>query len=240
MRTFPFNGDCPCEEEKKAVMDFFLTTGIVLGLSAGFSPGPLTTLVISQAIQHGVREGMKVAMAPFITDLPIVLLSVFVMTRLRDFHAILALISIIGSIFLVYLAYASFKTSKIGMNIEATEPRSLGKGTLANLLNPSPYLFWITIGAPNVVAAWTQSPFVAVGFLAGFYTCLIGAKMFLGLSGSQFEAIPHGKGIRLRDAHSWSITVDSCVCPIAGRNSTVGLVGCGSDILLAQREQSFA
>ena len=122
MRTFPFNGDCPCEEEKKAVMDFFLTTGIVLGLSSQFSPRTTNNPGYPQAIQHGVREGMKVAMAPFITDLPIVLLSVFVMTRLRDFHAILALISIIGSIFMVYLAYASFKTSKIGMNIEATEP----------------------------------------------------------------------------------------------------------------------
>lgn len=175
-------------------MDFFLTTGIILGLSAGFSPGPLTTLVISQALQHGVREGMKVAMAPFITDLPIVLLSVFVMTRLRDFHAILALISIIGGIFLVYLAYASFKTSKIGMDIKATEPRSLGKGTLANFFNPGPYLFWITIGAPNVVAAWTQSPLMAAGFLAGFYTCLIGAKMFLAVLAANSRRFLTGKG----------------------------------------------
>jgi threonine/homoserine/homoserine lactone efflux protein len=170
-----------CREDKKTDMDIFLTTGIILGLSSGFSPGPLTTLVISQALQHGAREGLKVALAPFITDLPIVLVSVFVMTRLRDFHAILGLISIIGGIFLVYLAYLSFKTSKIGMDIRESEPRSLGKGTAANLLNPAPYLFWITIGAPNVVAAWTQSPLMAAGFLAGFYMCLVGAKMFLAV-----------------------------------------------------------
>jgi threonine/homoserine/homoserine lactone efflux protein len=181
MWTFPFNGDFPCGEEKKAEMDFFLTTGIILGLSSGFSPGPLTTLVISQALQHGVREGLKVALAPFITDLPIVLLSVFAMTRLRDFHSILGAISIVGALFLIYLAYLSFKTSKIGVDIKAGAPRSLGKGTLANFLNPAPYLFWITIGAPNVVAAWTQSPLIAAGFLAGFYTCLVGAKMFLAV-----------------------------------------------------------
>jgi threonine/homoserine/homoserine lactone efflux protein len=162
-------------------MDFFLTTGIILGLSSGFSPGPLTTLVISQALQHGAREGVKVALAPFITDLPIILVSVFVMTRLRDFHSVLGLISIVGGIFLVYLAYLSFKTSEIGMDIKGTQPRSLGKGIAANLLNPSPYMFWITIGAPNVVEAWTQSPLVAAGFLAGFYTCLVGTKMFLAV-----------------------------------------------------------
>jgi threonine/homoserine/homoserine lactone efflux protein len=194
MRTFPFKGDCPYGEEKKVEMDFFLTTGIILGLSSGFSPGPLTTLVITQALQHGGREGLKVALAPFVTDLPIVLLSVFALGQLRDFHSILGAISIIGGIFLVYLAYLSFKTSKIGVDIKAGAPRSLGKGILANFLNPAPYLFWITIGAPNVVTAWTQSPLVAVGFLAGFYTCLIGAKMFLALVAANSRRFLTGKG----------------------------------------------
>jgi threonine/homoserine/homoserine lactone efflux protein len=161
-------------------MDFFLTAGIVLGLSSGFSPGPLTTLVISQALQHGVKEGLKVAMAPFITDLPIILLSVFALTRLQNFESVLRIISIIGGLFLVYLAYLSFKTSKIEVNFEA-QPRSLSKGTMANFFNPGPYLFWITIGAPNVVAAWALSPLTAAGFLAGFYACLVGVKMGLAV-----------------------------------------------------------
>ncbi len=175
-------------------MDFFLTTGIILGLSSGFTPGPLTTLVISQALQHGAKEGLKVALAPFITDLPIIIVSVFAMSRLQDFQSVLGLISIVGSIFLIYLAYLSFKTSKVGMDIKATEPRSLGKGTVANLFNPGPYLFWVTIGAPNVVAAWTQGPFVAAGFLVGFYTCLIGAKMFLAVVAANSRRFLTGKG----------------------------------------------
>jgi len=175
-------------------MDFFLTTGIILGLSAGFSPGPLTTLVISHAIQHGVREGLKVAMAPFITDLPIVLLAIFAITRLRNFHAVLGLISIVGGMFLIYLAYLSFKTSKLGMDIKATEPRSLVKGTLANLLNPSPYLFWTTIGAPTVVGAWTLSPLTAAGFLVSFYACLVGAKMFMAFLAANSRRFLTGKG----------------------------------------------
>jgi threonine/homoserine/homoserine lactone efflux protein len=42
-------------------MDMCLTAGIVLGLSAGFSPGPLTAFVISQALRYGVKEGLKVS-----------------------------------------------------------------------------------------------------------------------------------------------------------------------------------
>jgi len=53
-------------------MTNFLTIGIMLGTSAGFAPGPLLTLVISESLQHGVKSGAKVALAPIITDLPII------------------------------------------------------------------------------------------------------------------------------------------------------------------------
>lgn len=175
-------------------MDIFLTAGIVLGLSSGFSPGPLTTLVISQALQHGVKEGLKVALAPFITDTPIILLSVFALTRLSNFQEILGLISVVGGVFLVYLAYLSFKTTKVDLDVATSAPRSLGKGTLVNFLSPSPYLFWISIGAPSVVDAWRQSPLTAVGFLAGFYVCLVGGKMSLAVMAARSRRLLAGRG----------------------------------------------
>ncbi|MEW6529389.1 MAG: LysE family translocator [Thermodesulfobacteriota bacterium] len=174
-------------------MEFFLSAGIVLGLSAGFSPGPLTTLVISQSLQHGAKEGLKVALAPGITDLPIIILSVFALTRLSDFQGALGLISIVGGLFLVYLAYMSFVADKIDVDAGPAEPRSFGKGTIVNLFNPSPYVFWLTVGGPTVVAAWAQSPLRAVLFLAGFYACLIGAKMCLAVTAARSRQFLTGK-----------------------------------------------
>ncbi|MDY6953588.1 MAG: LysE family translocator, partial [Thermodesulfobacteriota bacterium] len=52
-----------------------LAIGIVLGLSAGFAPGPLLALVISQTLRHNAVEGLKVALAPLVTDLPIILIT---------------------------------------------------------------------------------------------------------------------------------------------------------------------
>ncbi len=160
-------------------MNIFVSAGIALGLSAGFAPGPLTTLVISQALQHGAREGLKVAVTPLITDLPIILVSVYVLSLLQGSRILLGLISIVGALVLIYLAYSSFRAKKVAVEVGAVRPRSIGKGTLVNFLNPQPYLFWITIGAPNVVEAWTLGPWAAAGFLAGFYVCLIGGKMSL-------------------------------------------------------------
>jgi threonine/homoserine/homoserine lactone efflux protein len=175
-------------------MDIYLTAGIVLGLSSGFSPGPLTTLVISQALQYGVKEGLKAALAPLITDIPIIVLSVFALTRLQNFQGILGLISIIGGVFLVYLAYLSFKTNTIDLDIKASKPRSLGKGTLVNFFSPNPYLFWISVGAPQVVGAWTQNPLKAAGFLVGFYVCLVGGKMSLAVIAARSRRLLSGKG----------------------------------------------
>jgi len=54
-------------------MFIHLFTGLMLGLTAGVAPGPLLTLVVSQTLRYGVREGIKIAIAPIFTDLPIIL-----------------------------------------------------------------------------------------------------------------------------------------------------------------------
>jgi threonine/homoserine/homoserine lactone efflux protein len=156
-----------------------LGAGIVLGLSAGFGPGPLLALVVSQTLKHGIKEGVKVASAPLITDVPIIVMSVFVLSRLDDFRAILGSISLIGGLFVTYLAYESFRTGKLDARVQDIEPRSLRKGALVNALNPHPYVFWFSVGAATIIKAMKQDPFTAAAFLAGFYVCLVGAKVFV-------------------------------------------------------------
>jgi threonine/homoserine/homoserine lactone efflux protein len=68
----------------------FLIIGIILGLSAGFAPGPLLTLVISESLQHGVRSGIKVALAPIISDLPIILLTLFIASKVYSLFSRIA------------------------------------------------------------------------------------------------------------------------------------------------------
>jgi threonine/homoserine/homoserine lactone efflux protein len=155
-----------------------LSAGIILGLSAGFSPGPLLTLVISQSLKHGFKEGVKVAVAPLITDLSIILISIFVLARLANFRTILGIFSLIGGLFVLYLAFESFQTRRFRINIQEAEPQSLRKAIVVNALSPHPYLFWFSIGAPMIVKAWEEEPITAVVFITGFYTCLVGSKVF--------------------------------------------------------------
>lgn len=177
-------------------MDAFLTTGVTLGLSAGLSPGPLTTLVISHSLQHGSREGLKVALAPFITDLPIVLVSVFAMAQLRDSQAALGIVSLIGAAVLVYLSYLTFTAERVQVEIPTTEARSVAKGVLVNFFSPHPYLFWLTVGGPQVMEAWTNSPPSAARFVVGFYVCLVGSKMLLAYAAGRSKRLLAGAAYR--------------------------------------------
>lgn len=58
-----------------------LGMGTFFGLTAGISPGPLLTHVITETIKHNRREGIRIAFAPLFTDLPIILVSSFVFSR---------------------------------------------------------------------------------------------------------------------------------------------------------------
>ncbi len=58
-------------------MSYFVTVGILLGLSAGVAPGPLLTLVVSETLSGGVGAGVRVALSPLLSDLPIILFAVF-------------------------------------------------------------------------------------------------------------------------------------------------------------------
>ena len=77
-----------------------LWSGLIFGLAAGVSPGPLLTLVVQQTMRHGVREGVKVTAVPVITDVPIVEATV-VAVRAGNLQGGLGVISLAGAAFLV-------------------------------------------------------------------------------------------------------------------------------------------
>jgi len=160
----------------------FLSAGALLGFSAGFSPGPLFALVLSQTLQHGIREGCKVASAPLVTDLPLIILSVLLLRQLEDFKLFLGCISLLGALYLLQMAYGTFRCGPTESSFERSAPQSLGRGMLVNALSPHPYLFWFSVGAPTILKGMSGGdPLAAPAFVIGFLGCLVGAKMILAV-----------------------------------------------------------
>ncbi|MEU2873810.1 LysE family transporter [Streptomyces olivoreticuli] len=164
-----------------------LALGVALGFSAGISPGPLLALVLSGTLRGGLGVGLRVAAVPLITDLPVIILSVTVLSVLPG-RAVSAG-GVIGGLFLAWLAASTIRESRTAeipavreaAAIRAEGRRTLRQGVLVNLLSPHPWVFWLTTGAPLLVAAWRDSPPGAGGFLLGFYALLVGSKAALAL-----------------------------------------------------------
>jgi len=134
-------------------------------------------LVVSQTIKHDFKEGLKVAFAPLISDIPIIIISLIIISFLEGYKSILGIISILGGVYLVYLAYESFKFKPLKVDVVVRNPKSLRKGVTLNLVNPSPYIFWITIGSPIIIPAYMINPVAPFEFIISFYIFLVGAKI---------------------------------------------------------------
>lgn len=150
--------------------------GLALGITAGLSPGPLMAFLISQTLKYGGREGLKISVVPLLTDAPVILASVFILDKLSGFRTVLGVISLAGAAYISFLAYKNI-TVDAGRVYRPDVPGSLKKGIVTNLLNPHPYLFWMTIGGPVIAGAGGVGR--GMVFIAGFYIFLVGSKLVL-------------------------------------------------------------
>lgn len=164
-----------------------LATGAAIGFSAGIAPGPLLTLVISETLNHGWRSGVRVASAPLLTDIPIILASLLLVGGFSGSDTLLGVISLAGACYLAYLGWESlgFRPSETGDEEQVS--RSLRKGVITNLLNPHPYVFWLGVGAPLIIKGWRVGWSPPAMFLGGFFACLVGTKVAVALATSRFS-----------------------------------------------------
>jgi len=156
-----------------------LFSGIVFGIVAGISPGPLLALVISETVKHNRKEGIKIATAPLITDLPIIIFSLILLSSLIEYNVLMAIIAFCGAAFIIFLSYKNFIVKEISFNMDLAKPRSRLKGILANFLSPHPYLFWISVGGTILLKAIHKNIYFGIAFLLGFYLMLIGSKVLI-------------------------------------------------------------
>lgn len=166
-------------------MIVYLLQGIVLGCVAGISPGPLLGLLISQTLQQGWRAGVRVALAPLLTDIPPILLFVFVLSHVPG--VVLHGMSIVGGLFVIYLGYETIQSGRKGQGELASKTSGVHHNVLltaitTNVFNPHPYLFWATVGTTLLLQGFASYGIGAPSsFLAAFYVLLVSMKLLIVL-----------------------------------------------------------
>lgn len=179
----------------------YLSQGLLLGGTAAIQPGPFQAILLALALHGGWRRAVPAAFAPLISDGPILLLVLLVLTQLPA--SLISALQIAGGLFLLFLAWGAYRAIDTAPTSAGQDLPSTGGGVLkaavANFLSPNPYIFWATVAGPILITAWRESPASALAFLIGFYTALIGGMIIFALVFSALGQI----GPRVTRALGW-------------------------------------
>jgi threonine/homoserine/homoserine lactone efflux protein len=152
---------------------------------------------LAQTLRHGAQEGWKIALTPLVTDAPVIALALALAAKMAQLGLLLGIVSIAGGAFVLYLAWECFRPVRVAAEAPAEQPGSWFKGILTNLLNPHPWLFWMTVGAATLAKAMAQSWLAAAAFLCGFYLLLVGSKVLIVLLAARSRGLLAGRPYRV-------------------------------------------
>ncbi len=155
-------------------MWIYILQGIGFGMAAASQPGPFQTYLISQSLINGWRRTLPAALAPLISDGPIIAVCLLVLSQVPA--GMEKVLYIASGVFILYLAFGSYKvwrSNNTTLKAENTDKQSVWKAALMNSLSPGPYIFWTLITGPILVSGWRESPVYGIGFLAGFYVTIV-------------------------------------------------------------------
>ena len=152
----------------------YLISGMTYGFAAAVSPGPLSMYLMSQAVSRGWRRALPVAFSPLITDWPVAVLVLTILSRVPA--GLVSCLRVLGGTLILYLAYeawTSFRRVSVADSSAAETPNSLLKAVLINWLNPNLYIGWSMILGPIVLSGWHEAPAHGVAVVVGFYTTIV-------------------------------------------------------------------
>ena len=157
-------------------MWIYILQGIGFGVAAASQPGPFQTYLISQSLINGWRRTLPAALAPLVSDGPIIALCMLVLSQVPvGMEKALYAVSGMFILYLAFGSYASWRGNTMTVTAENTTRQSVWKAALMNSLSPGPYIFWTLVTGPILVSGWRESPVNGIGFLAGFYVTIVTA-----------------------------------------------------------------
>jgi threonine/homoserine/homoserine lactone efflux protein len=155
-----------------------LLSAVSLGFAAAVQPGPLSMYLISQTLRTGWKKTMPAIFSPLISDGPIAVVCLFVITRFPS--VFLQYLQVAGGIFILYLSWQAIRAWKNFQNSSGDVVDSSGshvrtvviKAAVVNFLNPGPYLGWSMVIGPLFLKSWNSSPALGISMITCFYLTL--------------------------------------------------------------------
>jgi len=155
-------------------MTLYLMSGIAYGFAAAMQPGPFQTYLFSQTLRNGWRRTLPVVLAPLVSDGPIIVLVLLVLSTVPSWW--MQLLQLVGGVFVLWLAYGVYRSWRdFDAQQQSEQPgqQSVLRAALVNLLSPGPYIYWSLVTGPILLTGWRETPFNGLGLLIGFYLTMV-------------------------------------------------------------------
>jgi threonine/homoserine/homoserine lactone efflux protein len=158
----------------------YLLAGAGFAFAAAVQPGPFQTYLLSEALARGWRRTLPAALAPVLSDAPIVAIALLVLVRVPG--ELVRFLHLAGAVFLFYLARGAWRAWRQNDLVGEPEPgsdrRTFLKATLVNFLNPNPWLGWTLVMGPMFLTGYREAPSRGIALIVSFYVtmvvCLVG------------------------------------------------------------------
>jgi threonine/homoserine/homoserine lactone efflux protein len=160
----------------------YLILGAGFAFAAAVQPGPFQAFLLAQTLHRGWRRTVPAAFAPLLSDGPILVVALLVLSRVPP-HLV-RFLHLAGAGFLFYLAWGTWRTFRQPPEPDADASAGGGTGTLlkatvVNFLNPNPWLGWSLVMGPMFLQGYREEPVRGVALLVGFYVTMVASLVVL-------------------------------------------------------------
>lgn len=149
--------------------------GLAYGFAAAIQPGPFQTYLITQALHNGWRHTLPMALAPLLSDAPIIGLVLLLLNKIPLWW--LQILRFLGGLFMIYLATGTLQAwrqfEREPLTIAPPPRQSAFRAALVNVLSPGPYIFWSSVTGPLLITGWHETPANGLCLLVGFFTTIV-------------------------------------------------------------------
>ena len=163
-----------------------LWLGMLLGVGAALSVGPIFVVIVQQAATSGFAAGLRVILGSATADLLLLLPAFAFAWVIRSLERAALWVGAVGALFLLWLAWQAARDARRlwrGGQLRVDGRWAFWKGVAGNLANPLTWTFWLATGTPALLAAERAAgPAGAVVFCATWFLVASGLEAVIAMA----------------------------------------------------------
>jgi threonine/homoserine/homoserine lactone efflux protein len=176
-----------------------LWLGMLLGVGAALSVGPIFVVIVQQASTSGFAAGLRVILGSATADLLLLVPAFAFAWVIRSLERAALWVGAVGALFLLWLAWQAARDARRlwrGRRQLRVDGRwAFGKGVAGNLANPLTWTFWLATGTPALLAAERAAgPAGVVVFCATWFLVASGLEAVIALGAARSGRLVGARG----------------------------------------------